>query len=263
MFIYRRVIFGSTGNIIGRIWSWDINRINWSIGSSDNHAFLVSFLSYDPYTAIGISLATDVMASTVSALTYKRHGNINLKGGLLIAISAVTAAIIGSYLAAGMDSATLGGLTGLIIIIMGISFRRKPINQRVEELNEKLDLSYFASREKMSSLLFGSFIGMMTGVFGAGGGVMILIVLTFVLGYKTHIAIGTSVLIMAFTAFSGAASHFIMDQYLPLYELILSCSAAFAGAILAAKYANGVSEMKLSKAIGAAFIVLGLFVILN
>ncbi|MFW6230241.1 MAG: TSUP family transporter, partial [Halanaerobium sp.] len=51
--------------------------------------FLVTFLGYDPYSAIGISLATDVVASSVSAFTYKKHGNINIRGGLLIAVSAV------------------------------------------------------------------------------------------------------------------------------------------------------------------------------
>ncbi|ADQ13728.1 sulfite exporter TauE/SafE family protein [Halanaerobium hydrogeniformans] len=225
--------------------------------------FLVTFLGYDPYSAIGISLATDVVASSVSAYTYKSHGNINIKGGLLIAISAVTAAIIGSWFSGGMNSTTLGGMTGVIILLTGISFTRKPINQRVEEFKNKFDLNFFRERTRFSSILFGTLIGLMTGVFGAGGGVMILIVLTFVLDYKTHIAIGTSVLIMAFTAFFGSASHFIVEQHFPYLELILSGSAAFLGALTAAAFANGASEKKLSKAIGTAFIFLGLVVILN
>lgn len=225
--------------------------------------FLVIFLGYDPYSAIGISLATDVIASSVSAYTYKKHGNINIKGGLLIAVSAVTAAILGSWLSGGMNSAALGGLTGIIILLTGISFRRKPINQRVEEFKEKFDLKFFREREKLASVIFGTLIGLMTGIFGAGGGVMILMVLTFVLDYKTHIAIGTSVLIMTFTALFGSASHFIVEQHIPYFELFLSGSAAFIGALTAAGFANGASEKKLSRAIGTAFIFLGMIVIFN
>ena len=148
--------------------------------------FLVIFLGYEPYSAIGISLATDVVASSVSAYTYKKHGNINIKGGLLIAISAVSSAILGSWLSGGMNSAALGGLTGVMILLMGISFRRKTIKQRVEEFKGKVDLRFFREREKFASVLFGTLIGLMTGVFGAGGGVMILMVLTFVLDYKNR-----------------------------------------------------------------------------
>ncbi|MCC3145978.1 sulfite exporter TauE/SafE family protein [Halanaerobium sp. Z-7514] len=225
--------------------------------------FLVIFLGYDPYSAIGISLATDVVASSVSAFTYSKHGNINIKGGLLIAISAVIAAIFGSWFSAGMTPTALGGLTGIIILLTGISFRRKPINQRVEEFKNKFELNFFREREKLSSVLFGTFIGLMTGIFGAGGGIMILMVLTFVLDYKTHMAIGTSVLIMTFTALFASASHFIVEQHIPYFELLLSGFFAFAGAVTAATFANGASEKKLSKAIGTAFIFLGLIVILN
>ncbi|MFP4199470.1 MAG: sulfite exporter TauE/SafE family protein [Halanaerobium sp.] len=225
--------------------------------------FLVTFLGYDPYSAIGISLATDVVASSVSAFTYKKHGNINIRGGLLIAVSAVTAAVIGSWISGGMNSTALGGMTGIIILLTGISFIRKPINQRVEKFKNKFNLKFFREREKLASVVFGSLIGLMTGVFGAGGGVMILIILTFVLDYKTHIAIGTSVLIMTFTALFGSVSHFIVEQHIPYFELILSGSAAFLGALTAAAFANGASENKLSKAIGTAFVLLGVIVIIN
>ena len=86
---------------------------------------------------------------------------------------------------------------------------------------------------------------------------MILVVLTFILEYKIHMAVGTSVLIMTFTAFSGAAGHFFFEQSIPYLELAISSAGAFIGAYLAAHYANLISEKKLSKAVGVVFIVLG------
>ena len=48
-------------------------------------------------------------------------------------------------------------------------------------------------------------IGFICGFVGAGGGMMMLLILTSVLGYELKTAVGTSVFIMAFTAFTGAA----------------------------------------------------------
>ena len=51
-------------------------------------------------------------------------------------------------------------------------------------------------------------IGFICGFVGAGGGMMLLLVLTSVLGYELKTAVGTSVFIMTFTALTGAISHF-------------------------------------------------------
>ena len=218
---------------------------------------LITFLGYNPYTAIGISLATDVIASSISAMTYKKHGNIDLKNGMSIALTTVIAAIVGSYFSEGVNPNALGGLSGLMIIFMGVSFTKKTLNEQIESFKEKIDLSFFTERKILSSILAGTYIGLFSGFLGAGGGIMILVILTFILEYKIHMAIGTSVLIMTFTAFSGAAGHFFFEQAIPYWELAISSAGAFIGAYLAAHYANIISEKKLSKAIGVVFIILG------
>lgn len=218
---------------------------------------LIAFLGYNPYTAIGISLATDVIASSVSAFTYKSHGNIDLKNGLSIAITTVIAALLGSWFSGDINPNALGGLSGLMIIFMGISFTRKSLSEQIKDLKEKLNLSFFKERKILSSILAGIYIGLFSGFFGAGGGIMILVILTFILEYKMHMAVGTSVLIMTFTALSGATGHFFFEQSIPYWELGISSAGAFIGAYFAAHYANLISEKKLSKAVGVVFIILG------
>ncbi len=219
---------------------------------------LVTFLGYDPYTAIGISLATDVIASSVSAYTYNKHGNLDLKNGMYMTITTVIAALIGSWISSYMSDSLLGGSTNIVILFMGISFIRKPLNQRLEEFKNKFDLSFWRERKVLSSIVFGTFIGLMCGIVGAGGGLMILIVLTFILGYTVHMAIGTSVLIMTFTALSGAIGHFVVESSIPYLEIVISCIGGLIGAVMAANYANVASEEKLSKAVGISFVLLGL-----
>ncbi|ADQ69173.1 permease [Halogeometricum borinquense DSM 11551] len=224
---------------------------------------LITVLGYNPYTAIGISLVTDVFASSVSAATYWRNGNIRIRGGLTIAFTAVLAAVVGSWLSGDVDPTTLGGLSGVVILLMGVSFTRKSLNERLESFRETADLSAVREHKTVASALAGGFIGTMTGVFGAGGGVMILIILTFILEYEVHTAVGTSVLIMIFTALSGGVSHFIVESAVPFAALGISGIGGIVGAFLAARYANLVSEERLSTVIGMTFVGLGGFVVLQ
>ena len=58
---------------------------------------------------------------------------------------------------------------------------------------------------------------------GAGGGMMLLLVLTTFLGYPVHLAVGTSVFIMAFTALTGGISHFMIGGTRYSYPFALRC----------------------------------------
>jgi len=124
---------------------------------------LITFLGYQPYVAIGISLATDIIASSISAYTYHQNDNLKLKEGLYLAFASVTAAVLGSWLSSYLSASLLGGSTGIVILIMGISFLRKPLNQRLQDFQNKFDLSFWKKRKIFSAIFFGGFIGMMTG----------------------------------------------------------------------------------------------------
>lgn len=223
---------------------------------------LLVFLNIEAYQAIGISLTTDIFASLTAALTFSRYGNINLRSGLQIAILAVVGAISGSWFSSFVPSTDLGGLTAIAILFMGISFLKKPITIRADEFREKVDLSYFKKREVLSSAFFGLIIGLFTGIFGAGGGVMILMVLVFVLDYEIHTAIGTSVLIMMFTALSGGVTHFVFESFSPVMALFAVIGGVL-GAGSAALFANWADEEKLARIVGVAFIALGILTVIS
>ena len=58
---------------------------------------LVTFLDLDPYMAVGIALSSDVLASAVSAYTYGKHKNLDIKNGLIMMVSDLIFTVIGSY----------------------------------------------------------------------------------------------------------------------------------------------------------------------
>jgi hypothetical protein len=223
---------------------------------------LVAFLGYPAFTAIGIGLGTDVFASAISAKYYYNFKNLDLKRGIILTVFAVIGALLGSFLSKFIPDSSLGRSAGAVILIIGIQFLHKPINKRLEEFRNKYNLSFFKKHKVFSSIGFGILIGVICGMVGAGGGIMILMILTFILGYEIKTAVGTSVLIMTFIALSGAIGHFVHVD-IPYMAILIAGVASVVGAALASKFANVSSEEKLSKVIGITFIILGVITIIK
>ncbi len=230
---------------------------------------LVTFSPIAAYTAIAISLITDVFASFFSFLTYKKEGNINMKDGVILTITACIGAIIGSYVSTYMNSEALGSLGGLMTFILGLNFLRKGMKLHKNPQLNKDEIEKPKTEAKLDprvfSAILGLILGVVCGVVGAGGGLMILYVLTGVLGYNTKTAIGTSVLIMTFTALTGGVSHLLhmeLNQWIFIAMVITSVSAVI-GAKAAAKFANRTSESILLTIVGSTFTVISILMVLQ
>jgi hypothetical protein len=96
----------------------------------------------------------------------------------------------------------------------------------------------------------------MTGFIGAGGGTNILLILLFVNRFPMHKALGTSVLIMSFTALSGVIGHASFGNVNLITGITLAVSAIPTG-IYCARFTSKISERSLSRLMGAVYLILG------
>ena len=250
--------------IILLIAGWGAGVVTGLIGASAVAVvipILVVFGGYEPYTAIAVALSIDIFASSIAAYNYTSHGNIDIRHGLQIAVASVTGAMIGSWLSSYIPSSSLGGGSGLITLSIGVVFFLKPDTLDGELIKGYDIVKIFKKRKIISGILIGLVIGLIAGIVGAGGGMMILIALVILLDYPIHKAIGTSVLIMIFTAFSGAVGHAIYGD-LALYSIIFGGIGGIVGAQSASKFANLSSEKLLKRVVGIVFMALGLMLAL-
>lgn len=111
------------------------------------------------------------------------------------------------------------------------------------------------------SIICGTVIGCICGFVGAGGGMMMLLILTSVLGYELKTAVGTSVFIMTFTALTGALSHFAIGGTPDLVVLILCIVSTLIFARVAAVLANKAPAKLLNQATGVILVILGAAII--
>ncbi len=217
---------------------------------------LVTFLGIEPYTAVGIALASDVLASAVSAYTYRKNKNLDVKNGLLMMGIILVFTIVGSYVSSMVPSHTMGGFSTFVTLILGIKFILKPVMTTKAEME-----AVSKTRKIVGSVLCGIFIGFICGFVGAGGGMMMLLILTGVLGYELKTAVGTSVFIMAFTALTGAISHFSLGDSPDILVMVLCVVFTFIWAQIAAKFANKAKPETLNRVVGVVLVVLGIVIL--
>lgn len=213
---------------------------------------LVTFLHIEPYTAVGIALASDVLASAVSAYTYGRNRNLDIRNGLIMMITVLAFTVVGSLVSSLVPSVAMGNFSVIMTLLLGIKFIVRPV------MTTKEDMQQIPKRTRIiKSIVCGAIVGFICGFIGAGGGMMMLLLLTSVLGYELKTAVGTSVFIMAFTAFTGSVSHFAIGGVPDLFCLICCVLSTLLWARIAAKFANKAEPATLNRATGVVLVVLG------
>jgi uncharacterized membrane protein YfcA len=217
---------------------------------------LVTFLHIEPYTAVGIALASDVLASAASAYTYGRNRNLDIRNGLIMMITVLAFTVVGSLVSSLVPSVAMGNFSVLMTLLLGIKFIVRPV------MTTKEDMQQIPTRTRIiKSIVCGAIVGFICGFIGAGGGMMMLLLLTGVMGYELKTAVGTSVFIMTFTALTGSVSHFAIGgapQWLPFFLCIIF---TFGFAQLAARIANRASAKTLNRATGVILVILGVVIL--
>ena len=213
---------------------------------------LITFLHMDPYMAVGIALSSDVLASAVSAYTYGKNKNLDIKNGIIMMCSVLVFTIIGSFIASLVPSKTMGGFSTVMTFLLGVKFIVRPVMTTKESMQ-----AVSAKKRAIQSVICGILIGFICGFVGAGGGMMMLLILTSVLGYELKTAVGTSVFIMTFTALTGAVSHFAIGGAPDWTVWTLCVVFTFIWARIAAVFANKAEPKTLNRATGVVLVILG------
>lgn len=209
------------------------------------------------YQATAIALASDILGSAVTTITYAKHKHIDLKRGWIMLVCIVTMCTVGSYAAWLAGNVVLGSFTLFLTFCIGIRFLVKPDTSREDTVDKgaKLDI-----KGVIISLFFGLTIGFGTGFVGTGGGMMMLVVFTAFLGMELKTAVGTSTFIMTFTALIASITHIAIHPAIVLerWDALLICIAvATVSSLLSARFANRVKNRTVGLVTGAVLTVLG------
>lgn len=218
---------------------------------------LSSACGWNSYDAVTMSLVANVPSAIITSYTYYKNGNIDMKRGMSVALSSFAGAVMGSWLGYLFSMVSENGVSYIVIIAnLGLAIKYlKPAKAKEQKdtLTEKEQAK--AKRKMLIAMVLGFLIGVECGFMGSAGGVLMLMVLTLVLGMETKMAVGTSSLVMALVALTGAVSHLMMGAKLEIVPAIVMTLSCTLGAVASSRFANKVSDTTMNRAAAIVLIL--------
>ncbi len=191
-------------------------------------------LGYEPVQAVATSTLSIVITALSGSLQNWRMGYLNLNRVLGIGFPALITAQIGAYLAERLSSQVLLISFGCFLLfntyLVGVRKRvaAQKIRQEAQETetrtSEELPLkSHPLSHPIVARIFTGSIAGLLAGVFGVGGGVIMVPLQIILLQETIKTAIQTSLGVIVITALSACVGHTLHGNVLWLPGLVLGC----------------------------------------
>ncbi len=193
--------------------------------------FLVLALGYDVKIAIATSLMCIVVTSSSASSEYLRRGLVDMGTALLLEPLTALGAITGAYITLTLPANVLKIALGALFLYISAETIWKALHERKGRV--EVPGSVTALRKAVGSAL--SFMaGLTSGVFGIGGGVIKVPIMTYIMKLPIKTAVATSSFMVGLTAASGEIVYLTKNLTDPLTATLLSVGI-IPGAILGAK----------------------------
>lgn len=230
---------------------------------------LVYLFSLDAVLATAYSLFIVGSTSVVGSLSYFKKGLVNIKTAIVFGIPSIAAIFLTrEYLlpAIPQDVFTIGSYTitknmllmllfAILMIAASYSMIRKD-GQANDGATQKQQFNYF------QILLQGIFIGVVTGLIGAGGGFLIIPALVNLLKLPMKTAVGTSLVIISINSLMGFL--FSLSHTSVQWGFLLSiASIAIIGILIGSYLSTKIKATKLKPAFGWFVLVMGIYIIVK
>lgn len=198
---------------------------------------LVYVIGVEPHAAVPLSLAIVGATSLVSVAVHARGSEIRWGTALLVGGAALGGTYVGSRLTALVPGSVLLLSFGMLLVVVGFRMWRSPVNENLTTTPPRPSLM----------LVTGSFVGVLTGFLGVGGGFLIVPALLKVGGLGMRHAIRTSLVVIAMSSVAGLAAHLAHGNGPPVGLAIPLTIAAVGGMAAGSQAARYVSPEHLRR----------------
>ena len=236
---------------------------------------LVFGLQVPPRDAVGISLAAVGATSAVGFLKSLRNGQVELTTGLLFAIAGMLGAPVGSRIAGLLSDTQLmtafGGLMVLIAVRMWRSAQAQlhpavacPVDTHKDGPTCRRDAQgrlLLNSRCAVLLLCAGLGTGVLSGLFGVGGGFVIVPALVLFSGISMQRAISTSLMVISFVSAAGVTSHLWEGRSIPIALTLWFVLGGVLGLLIGQRLALRLSTARLQQVFSVAILGVAILVI--
>jgi uncharacterized membrane protein YfcA len=235
---------------------------------------LIYGLGLSPRDAVGTSMMAVGVTAFAGFIQRLRRSQVEVPTGTIFAAAGIVAAPFGSWLAARISDSVLLGMFSLLMIVIAMRMWMTAGKRSQHAILDDDDSGPTCQSDPLGKLTIttgcglllagvGLLTGALTGLFGVGGGFIIVPALVTFSGMGIQRAIGTSLLIISLVSVSGAASHLVMNANLPIATAVIFVSGSIAGLFAGSRLSRGFSGPGLQKIFAAAIVLIAAYVVVR
>jgi uncharacterized membrane protein YfcA len=235
---------------------------------------LVYWIGVDPRTAVSISLVTVAATAAVGAVDRWRHGQVELRTGLLFAVAGMLTTPLGSWLGGWIPPPTLMAAFAGLMTLIAVRMWRK-----AADTGERMPAACFAagvgptcSRDGQGQLrmttrcfvllaLVGLVVGLLSGLFGVGGGFLIVPALVAFATMNVPRAVGTSLFVMTLVGAAAVAGQLASGRTLPLDVAVGFVAGSVPAVFVGAWIGRRLTGPTLARVFAVAILAVATFII--
>lgn len=227
--------------------------------------------------AVSISLAAVGATALIGSLSAWREGRIEVRTGLIVAVAGVLGAPFGTMLAARLSPGVVLAIFAVVMLVVAFELWRKAAGPRPKSSDDETDCASdtgachreasgrlnLTSRCAFVLFLVGLATGVLTGLLGVGGGFAIVPALVLFSRMPIHVAVGTSLMVVAIVSASGIASRIVAGETFDYFVAALFLAGGIAGMFAGRRMARRLSGPTLQRVFAAAIVAVAVFVIVS
>jgi hypothetical protein len=222
---------------------------------------LTTFFGLALQSAVGTSLAAMMLpVGILAVLAYYRAGKLRIRVAAIIAVGVVVGATAGAQLALLLPTATLRQAYGAFLLFAAWRFiePRKLIARARGSAQPEAAPEPARDAHWFPLLIVGLGAGVVSGLFGVGGGIVIVPALIGLLRFDQKVAVGTSLAVLLLPVSAGAVISYYRAGLLDVGAATLVAIGLVGGSFLGAKIALGLPSSTVKQLYGIFLVVVGL-----
>ncbi len=221
---------------------------------------MVYLLSMNEYAAQGTSLFIQLLPIGLGALwVYWKKGAVDLRAGIACAVGFLPGGYLGGRVALAISSHNLQGLFGLFLVFSAVMLWWQPGAKSVADGASGAPNKLTRGGRLAGILAMSVVVGTASGLFGIGGGILLVPILVLLFGFEEHRAQGTSLIaLVPPTGFFGVLAYYHAHQ-VDLKIALLLTPGFFLGGILGGKLAARLSSRWMRVVFAGLLFLLGVF----
>jgi uncharacterized membrane protein YfcA len=164
-------------------------------------------MGFSPQSAVGTSLAVVFLNALSGSVAYMLQGRVLYAMGTAFAIATIPGALLGASLVQYLNPEWFSVLFGGFLLFLAVFLHRGQqllFRHKARTATTEAQMQSLRSPVMRLGMLISLLVGVLSSVFGVGGGIVHVPFLIVVLGIPVHAATATSHFVLAITSLAGS-----------------------------------------------------------